>query len=57
MNVNVTPEISQAMVQEVTGHLAPFVASNGFPAIDRMHLLGTSGTVTPPTRVPLEGNT
>ena len=27
-------------------HLAPFVAANDSPAIDRMHLLGTSGTVT-----------
>ena len=31
---------------EVSGHLAPFVAAAGPSAIDRMHLLGTSGTVT-----------
>jgi exopolyphosphatase/guanosine-5'-triphosphate,3'-diphosphate pyrophosphatase len=51
---NVTPEIYEAMVQEVAGHLAPFVANNGFPAVDRMHLLGTSGTVTTIAGVHLE---
>jgi exopolyphosphatase/guanosine-5'-triphosphate,3'-diphosphate pyrophosphatase len=43
---DVTPAVYEAMVQEVSGHLAPFVATNDFPAVDRMHLLGTSGTVT-----------
>jgi exopolyphosphatase/guanosine-5'-triphosphate,3'-diphosphate pyrophosphatase len=43
---HVTPEIYEAMVQEVAGHLGPFIAGNDFPAIERMHLLGTSGTVT-----------
>jgi exopolyphosphatase/guanosine-5'-triphosphate,3'-diphosphate pyrophosphatase len=42
----VTRETYEAMVTEVTGHLAPFVAAAGPSAIDRMHLLGTSGTVT-----------
>ena len=42
----VTREVYEAMVTEVAGHLAPFVAANNFPAVDRMHLLGTSGTVT-----------
>jgi exopolyphosphatase/guanosine-5'-triphosphate,3'-diphosphate pyrophosphatase len=51
---NVTREIYEAMVQEVAGHLAPFVAANGIPAIDRMHLLGTSGTVTTIAGVHLE---
>jgi len=42
----VTRDVYEAMVTEVAGHLAPFVAANDFPAVDRMHLLGTSGTVT-----------
>ena len=51
---NVTREVYEAMVQEVAGHLAPFVAKNDFPAVDRMHLLGTSGTVTTIAGVHLE---
>jgi exopolyphosphatase/guanosine-5'-triphosphate,3'-diphosphate pyrophosphatase len=43
---NVNREIYEAMVNEVSGYIAPFVAANGAPAVDRMHLLGTSGTVT-----------
>lgn len=43
---NVTREIYEAMVMEVASHMAPFVATNCFPTIDRIHLLGTSGTVT-----------
>ena len=42
----VTRETYEAMVTEVSGYLAPFVAAAGPSAIDRMHLLGTSGTVT-----------
>jgi exopolyphosphatase / guanosine-5'-triphosphate,3'-diphosphate pyrophosphatase len=51
---NVTRDIYEAMVDEVAGHLAPFVAGNEFPAADRMHLLGTSGTVTTIAGVHLE---
>jgi exopolyphosphatase / guanosine-5'-triphosphate,3'-diphosphate pyrophosphatase len=51
---NVTREIYEAMVTEVAQHLAPFVAANGHPAIERMHLLGTSGTVTTIAGVQLE---
>ena len=51
---DVTREVYEAMVQEVAGHLAPFVAANDFPAVDRMHLLGTSGTVTTIAGVHLE---
>ncbi len=43
---NVTRAVYEAMVDEVAVYLAPFVAENEFPAVDRMHLLGTSGTVT-----------
>ena len=50
----VTREVYEAMVTEVAGHLAPFVAANDFPAVDRMHLLGTSGTVTTIAGVHLE---
>jgi exopolyphosphatase/guanosine-5'-triphosphate,3'-diphosphate pyrophosphatase len=50
----VTREIYEAMVAEVAKHLAPFVAANGCPAIDRIHLLGTSGTVTTIAGVQLE---
>ncbi|MCC6888932.1 MAG: Ppx/GppA family phosphatase [Hyphomicrobiales bacterium] len=42
----VTRDTYEAMVVEVAGYLAPFVARNHFPAVERMHLLGTSGTVT-----------
>jgi exopolyphosphatase / guanosine-5'-triphosphate,3'-diphosphate pyrophosphatase len=50
----VTRAVYEAMVTEVAGHLAPFVAANDFPAVDRMHLLGTSGTVTTIAGVHLE---
>ena len=43
---NVTRDVYEAMIEEVSVHLAPFVAANNAPAVDRMHLLGTSGTVT-----------
>jgi exopolyphosphatase/guanosine-5'-triphosphate,3'-diphosphate pyrophosphatase len=51
---DVTREVYEAMVQEVAGHLKPFIAANDFPAVDRMHLLGTSGTVTTIAGVHLE---
>jgi exopolyphosphatase/guanosine-5'-triphosphate,3'-diphosphate pyrophosphatase len=51
---HVTRETYEAMVTEVVGHLAPFVAGNNFPTVDRMHLLGTSGTVTTIAGVHLE---
>jgi exopolyphosphatase/guanosine-5'-triphosphate,3'-diphosphate pyrophosphatase len=50
----VTRDIYAAMVAEVAQHLAPFIATNAIPAIDRMHLLGTSGTVTTIAGVQLE---
>jgi exopolyphosphatase/guanosine-5'-triphosphate,3'-diphosphate pyrophosphatase len=50
----VTREVYEAMVAEVAGHLAPFVVANDFPAVERMHLLGTSGTVTTIAGVHLE---
>lgn len=44
--VIVTPEIFEAMVVEVASHIGPFAARhNGHDPL-RMHLLGTSGTVT-----------
>ena len=42
----VTPEIYEAMVSEVTALLADFGDQQGWPAIERSHMLGTSGTVT-----------
>src|SRR5262245_44357178 len=42
----VTREIYEAMIAEVAVHVDRFVAEHGSPAIDRVHLLGTSGTVT-----------
>jgi exopolyphosphatase/guanosine-5'-triphosphate,3'-diphosphate pyrophosphatase len=42
---DVTPAIYDAMVAEVTQHVAPFAAQHG-GGLDGMHLLGTSGTVT-----------
>lgn len=43
--MHVTPESYAGMVQEVAGLLAPFAAEHG-RALEGMHLLGTSGTVT-----------
>jgi len=51
---DVTRDVYEAMVQEVAEHLAPFVAANDFPAVESMHLLGTSGTVTTIAGVHLE---
>ncbi|HEX7792583.1 MAG TPA: Ppx/GppA family phosphatase, partial [Afipia sp.] len=42
---DVTRESYDAMVAEVSFHLAPFAAAHGH-ALSDMHLLGTSGTVT-----------
>jgi exopolyphosphatase / guanosine-5'-triphosphate,3'-diphosphate pyrophosphatase len=42
----VTRTIYEAMVAEVAVFVERFVAANGKPAIDRIHMLGTSGTVT-----------
>ncbi|WP_035981516.1 Ppx/GppA phosphatase family protein, partial [Bradyrhizobium sp. STM 3843] len=42
---DVTPEIYAAMVETVSGHVAPFAAEHGGD-LAGMHLLGTSGTVT-----------
>jgi exopolyphosphatase/guanosine-5'-triphosphate,3'-diphosphate pyrophosphatase len=44
--VTVTPDLYEAMAAEVAVHVARFVAAGGVPAIDRIHMLGTSGTVT-----------
>ena len=38
--------IYEAMVQEVSTHIAPFAAAQDRSNLDRLHLLGTSGTVT-----------
>jgi exopolyphosphatase/guanosine-5'-triphosphate,3'-diphosphate pyrophosphatase len=43
-----------AMVEEVAEHVQRFVAEHGSPAVDRIHLLGTSGTVTTIAGVHLE---
>ncbi|MBI3700770.1 MAG: Ppx/GppA family phosphatase [Afipia sp.] len=42
---DVTQQSYGAMMDEVSGHLAPFAAEHGND-LSRMHLLGTSGTVT-----------
>jgi exopolyphosphatase/guanosine-5'-triphosphate,3'-diphosphate pyrophosphatase len=42
----VTREIFEAMIAEVAGHIAPFAAAREPHDQQRMHLLGTSGTVT-----------
>jgi exopolyphosphatase/guanosine-5'-triphosphate,3'-diphosphate pyrophosphatase len=44
--VNVTRDSYEAMVVEVTDLLAPFVREHGEDALDGVHMLGTSGTVT-----------
>jgi exopolyphosphatase/guanosine-5'-triphosphate,3'-diphosphate pyrophosphatase len=43
--VRVTRDMYEAMVGEVEGHMAGFVAANGGD-VDGLHMLGTSGTVT-----------
>ncbi|GIK79092.1 MAG: Ppx/GppA family phosphatase [Pseudorhodoplanes sp.] len=42
----VTPDIFEAMIAEVAGHIAPFAAAQSGHDPLRVHLLGTSGTVT-----------
>jgi len=42
----VTRETYEAMIADVAAHVDHFVAANGNAGIDRIHLLGTSGTVT-----------
>jgi exopolyphosphatase/guanosine-5'-triphosphate,3'-diphosphate pyrophosphatase len=42
----VTRDIYEAMVAEVAVYVDRFVAEHGRPAMDRVHMLGTSGTVT-----------
>jgi exopolyphosphatase/guanosine-5'-triphosphate,3'-diphosphate pyrophosphatase len=42
----VTRDVYEAMVAEVAGFVDPFVTESGSRGIDRVHLLGTSGTVT-----------
>ena len=44
--IEVTREIFEAMIAEVAGHIAPFAAAREPHDQSRMHLLGTSGTVT-----------
>jgi len=50
----VTHSVYEAMVAEVASHVDRFVAAHGRPAIDRIHMLGTSGTVTTIAGVHLE---
>jgi exopolyphosphatase / guanosine-5'-triphosphate,3'-diphosphate pyrophosphatase len=50
----VTREVYAAMIAEVASCLAGFVAEHGKGAVDRIHLLGTSGTVTTIAGVHLE---
>jgi exopolyphosphatase / guanosine-5'-triphosphate,3'-diphosphate pyrophosphatase len=42
----VTREIYEAMIAEVAVYVDRFVAQYGRPVMDRVHMLGTSGTVT-----------
>jgi exopolyphosphatase/guanosine-5'-triphosphate,3'-diphosphate pyrophosphatase len=51
---HVTRSIYEAMVTEVAGFVTAFVAAQGVPALERTHLLGTSGTVTTIAGVHLE---
>jgi exopolyphosphatase/guanosine-5'-triphosphate,3'-diphosphate pyrophosphatase len=44
--VEVTPEIYETMVLEVAAHVTLFAQAHGCANLDRLHLLGTSGTVT-----------
>ena len=50
----VTPEIYEAMIEEVQAFVDRFVAEHGAVGIDRIHMLGTSGTVTTIAGVHLE---
>jgi exopolyphosphatase/guanosine-5'-triphosphate,3'-diphosphate pyrophosphatase len=42
----VTREVYEAMIAEVAVYVDRFVAEHGRPAMERVHMLGTSGTVT-----------
>jgi exopolyphosphatase/guanosine-5'-triphosphate,3'-diphosphate pyrophosphatase len=42
----VTRDTYEAMIDDVAAHVDRFVEANGNDGIDRIHLLGTSGTVT-----------
>jgi exopolyphosphatase/guanosine-5'-triphosphate,3'-diphosphate pyrophosphatase len=44
--VAVSPAVYERMVQEVAEHVAPFAMAQDRSNLDRVHLLGTSGTVT-----------
>jgi exopolyphosphatase / guanosine-5'-triphosphate,3'-diphosphate pyrophosphatase len=44
--ITVTRESYEAMVQEITGMIAPFVREHGGAMTNTIHMLGTSGTVT-----------
>ncbi|MPZ59167.1 MAG: Ppx/GppA family phosphatase [Rhizobiales bacterium] len=44
--VTVSPAVYEAMVREVAAHVTPFADAQGNGNLDRIHLLGTSGTVT-----------
>jgi exopolyphosphatase/guanosine-5'-triphosphate,3'-diphosphate pyrophosphatase len=50
----VTRETYEAMVAEVSEHVGRFVARQGHNGFDRVHMLGTSGTVTTIAGVYLE---
>jgi len=50
----VTRDTYEAMVAEVVAYVDSFVGAHGRPAIERTHLLGTSGTVTTIAGVHLE---
>jgi exopolyphosphatase/guanosine-5'-triphosphate,3'-diphosphate pyrophosphatase len=44
--MTVTPAVYEAMIREVAEHITQFAAAHGCVDLDRIHLLGTSGTVT-----------
>jgi exopolyphosphatase / guanosine-5'-triphosphate,3'-diphosphate pyrophosphatase len=50
----VTRDTYEAMVAEVAAYVDAFLGEHGRPAIERTHLLGTSGTVTTIAGVHLE---
>src|SRR5262249_19985628 len=50
----VTRATYEAMIAEVAVYVDRFVAEHGRPAMDRVHMLGTSGTVTTIARAVLE---
>jgi exopolyphosphatase/guanosine-5'-triphosphate,3'-diphosphate pyrophosphatase len=44
--IEVTRQVFEDMIAEVSAHIGPFAAANAPHHPERMHLLGTSGTVT-----------